>query len=49
MKKIGVADWAWVTLSDLNRFAFAKTDQKIIEALLENNNHSRANSNVIKD
>ena len=30
---IGVADHAWVTLSDLNNYAFAVTDQKIIAAL----------------
>jgi A/G-specific adenine glycosylase len=30
---IGVADWAWVTLADLDRYAFARTDRRIIEAL----------------
>lgn len=30
---IGVADHRWVTLADLDRFAFAVTDQKIIQAL----------------
>ena len=30
---IGVADHAWVTLADLNNYAFAVTDQKIIAAL----------------
>ena len=30
---LGVADHAWVTLADLEKYAFAVTDQKIIEAL----------------
>ncbi|MCA9969887.1 MAG: A/G-specific adenine glycosylase, partial [Anaerolineales bacterium] len=30
---LGVADHAWVTLSDLDRYAFAVTDRKIIAAL----------------
>ncbi|MCB8984078.1 MAG: A/G-specific adenine glycosylase [Ardenticatenaceae bacterium] len=30
---LGVADHAWVTLADLDRYAFAVTDRKIIEAL----------------
>ncbi len=30
---LGVADHAWVTLADLNNFAFAVTDQKIIAAI----------------
>ncbi|MEZ4768631.1 MAG: A/G-specific adenine glycosylase [Caldilineales bacterium] len=30
---IGVADWRWVTLDDLDSYAFAVTDQKIIAAL----------------
>lgn len=30
---IGCADWAWVTLDDLDRFAFPVTDQKIIAML----------------
>ncbi len=30
---IGVADHAWVTLADLDRYAFAVTDRKIIKAL----------------
>ena len=30
---LGVADHAWVTLADLDRYAFAVTDQKIIAAL----------------
>lgn len=30
---IGVADWRWVTLADLDGYAFAVTDQKIIAAL----------------
>lgn len=33
VRHIGVADHAWVTLADLNRFAFAVTDQKIIASL----------------
>jgi A/G-specific adenine glycosylase len=32
---IGVADHAWVTLDDLDNYAFAVTDQKIIAALKE--------------
>jgi A/G-specific adenine glycosylase len=31
---IGVADHAWVTLNDLDNYAFAVTDQKIIAALM---------------
>lgn len=30
---IGCADWAWVTLDDLDRYAFPVTDQKIIAML----------------
>jgi A/G-specific adenine glycosylase len=30
---LGVADHAWVTLAELDRYAFAVTDQKIIAAL----------------
>lgn len=30
---LGVADWHWVTLAELDTFAFPRTDQKIIEAL----------------
>jgi A/G-specific adenine glycosylase len=30
---IGVANWVWVTLADLDQYAFARTDRKIIEAL----------------
>lgn len=32
-QKIGVADWAWVRLDQLDRFAFGKTDRKVIEVL----------------
>ncbi len=32
-KKIGVADWRWVTLPELEKFPFPRTDQKIIEQL----------------
>ena len=32
-QSIGVADWRWVTLADLDNYAFAVTDQKIIVAL----------------
>ena len=32
---IGVADHAWVTLADLERYAFAVTDRKIIASLHE--------------
>lgn len=30
---LGVADWRWVTLDELDAFAFPRTDQKIIAAL----------------
>ncbi len=30
---LGVADWRWVTLADAEAFAFAKTDQQILQAL----------------
>ncbi len=30
---LGVAGWRWVTLADLDAYAFARTDQRIIEAL----------------
>ena len=32
-RKLDVEDFKWVHMSDLDRFAFAKTDLKIIEAL----------------
>ena len=32
---IGVSDWRWVTLEELDNFAFAVTDRKIIRALRE--------------
>ncbi len=32
-RAIGVADFKWVRLSELDRYAFAKTDRKIIQAL----------------
>ncbi len=32
---LGVADWRWVTLAELDTFAFPRTDLKIIEALRE--------------
>lgn len=32
-QKIGVADWRWVTLEELDAFPFPVTDQKIIRAL----------------
>lgn len=32
-KKIGVADWAWVTLDQLDQYAFGKTDRKVIEVM----------------
>lgn len=34
-RKLSVADFKWVRLSDLDRYAFAKTDLRIIEALRE--------------
>lgn len=30
---IGVANWAWVRLAELDQYAFARTDRKVIEAL----------------
>ena len=33
VEHLGVADHAWVTLDDLERYAFAVTDRKIIDAL----------------
>ena len=35
-QRIGVDDWRWVTLEELDAFAFAKTDRQIIEALRSN-------------
>jgi A/G-specific adenine glycosylase len=35
---LGVADWRWVTLAELDRYAFPRTDLKIIAALLEQGN-----------
>jgi A/G-specific adenine glycosylase len=35
VEHIGVADHAWVGLSDLDKYAFAKTDRQIIKALRE--------------
>ncbi len=32
-QKIGVANWAWVTLETIDRFAFGRADRKIIAAL----------------
>ena len=32
-RRLGVDDWRWVTLNDLDHYAFARTDRKIIEAL----------------
>ncbi len=37
-QKIGVADWAWVTPEDLEKYAFAHTDRQIIAALLQMTN-----------
>jgi A/G-specific adenine glycosylase len=34
VQHIGVADHAWVTLADLDRYAFALTDRKIINSLI---------------
>ncbi len=34
-QKMGVADWAWVTLDDLDNYAFGRTDQKVIEVIRE--------------
>ncbi|MCO6449983.1 MAG: A/G-specific adenine glycosylase [Caldilineales bacterium] len=33
-QSLGVADWRWVTADELDRFAFARTDRRIIEVLL---------------
>ena len=35
-RKLGVEDFKWVRLSELGKFAFAKTDLRIIEALKHN-------------
>lgn len=32
---VEVADWAWVTHADLDRYAFSSTDQQIIQAISE--------------
>ncbi len=32
-QSLGVADWRWVTLPEMNEFAFPRTDSQIIEAL----------------
>ena len=31
---IGVANWAWISLADLDQYAFARTDRRVIEALM---------------
>jgi A/G-specific adenine glycosylase len=41
IQHLGVADHAWVTLDDLNHYAFAVTDRKIIATL--SNNQATAN------
>ncbi len=35
---LGVADWRWVTLAELDRFAFPRTDLKIIAVLVAQGN-----------
>jgi len=30
---IGVADWAWITLNEVDQYAFARTDRQIIEVM----------------
>lgn len=37
---LGVADWRWVTLAELDTFAFPRTDRKIIAALHSHNSDS---------
>jgi A/G-specific adenine glycosylase len=37
VQKLGVADWRWVTLSEMANYAFPRTDLKIIEALKQKN------------
>jgi A/G-specific adenine glycosylase len=32
-RTLGCADWAWIALDDVNRFAFSTADRKIIAAL----------------
>jgi len=32
-QKIGVADWAWITINEVEKYAFAHTDRQIITAL----------------
>lgn len=41
-QKLAVADWRWVTLADLDRFAFARTDRHIIAALQESQGNGQA-------
>jgi A/G-specific adenine glycosylase len=35
---LGCADWAWITLDDIERFAFSAADHKIIKALRASDN-----------
>ncbi len=37
-RAIGVADWRWVSLAELDEFAFPRTDQQIIAALRRDGN-----------
>ncbi len=43
-QNLGVDDWRWVTLAELDGFAFARTDRRIIEALAQprSNDFSRS-------
>ncbi len=34
---LGVDDWRWVTIADLDAYAFARTDRRIIEVLMASN------------
>jgi A/G-specific adenine glycosylase len=39
IRKLGVADYRWVSLQELHDFAFPKADRVIIQELLEKQNH----------
>ena len=41
---LGVADWRWVMLSDLDGFAFGKTDRRIIDELTNSQQKNRKQS-----
>ena len=41
IQHLGVANHAWVTISDMDDYAFAVTDRKIIASLLQNLEHKQ--------